>query len=264
MTLRRATTLAFRTLYNAFLLAVVVFMVFPSLVILLLSFSNDSFIRFPPQEWGFRQYTTLVSSPHWIDPLLRSLAIAVTTALIIVPIGLLAVLALHRTSLPGKGGLQFLGLAPLLVPQIAYAVALYVLFVQLGLVGKFHGLVLAHMILALPFVLLISGAAVTRVPVELELAAMSLGASQLRAWLDVTLRLLIPAIVASLIFAFVVSFDEVIMAVFLSGVGQVTLLVAIFSSVRFGVDPVITAISTLLTIVSAVLLSIYAVLRRTQ
>ena len=128
--------------------------------------------------------------------------------------------------------------------------------------GRFGGLLVVHVTLALPFVLLIAGAAIARVPKELELAAQSLGASRARAWRDVTLRLLLPAVAASFIFAFVVSFDEAIVTSFLSGPGFVTLPVAVFNSVRFGVDPVITAIATLLTLATALLLLLYGLLRR--
>jgi putative spermidine/putrescine transport system permease protein len=264
MTARRIMRMLFRILYEGLLVATIVFMVVPSIVVVVLSFSNDAFIRFPPNEWGLRQYDTLLTSGVWGEPFVRSLTLALAVAAVAVPAGLLAVFALNRTAIPGKGTIQFLALAPLLVPGVAYAVAMYLLFTRIGLVGTFGGLVIAHATLALPFVVLISGAAITRVPRELEMAAWSLGASRARAWFDVTLRLLIPAIVASFIFAFITSFDEVVMASFLSAAGYTTLPVAIFSSVRYGVDPVITAISTLLTIATALLLFFYAVLRRAE
>jgi ABC-type spermidine/putrescine transport system permease subunit II len=263
MTAARLLRLVGRALHEALLALVVLFMVAPTAIVLLLSFSNDEFIRFPPTEWGMRQYATLAASDEWIDPLLRSLGLGVAAALLAVLVGLPAVLALYRTAAPGREVAQFLGLGPLLAPSVAYAVALYGLFASLRLLGSFAGLIVVHVTLALPFVLLITGAAIARVPKELELAAQSLGASRRRAWRDVTLRLLLPAVVASFIFAFVVSFDEAIVTSFLSGIGFVTLPVAIFSSVRFGVDPVITAIATLLTGATALLLLLYGLLRRT-
>jgi ABC-type spermidine/putrescine transport system permease subunit II len=141
-------------------------------------------------------------------------------------------------------------------------VALYSLFADLRLLGSFFGLLMVHITMALPFVLLIIGAAISRVPRELELAALSLGASRTRAWRDITLRLLLPALVASFIFAFIGSFDEAIVTSFLASIGFVTLPVEIFSSVRFGVDPVITAIATLLTLATALLMVIYGMMRR--
>lgn len=262
MTTTRALRLAGKALHEAFLALVIIFMIVPSIIVVLLSFSGDEFIRFPPLSWGSRQYVMLATSEEWLEPLRRSLSLGVLSALLAVLIGGSAVLALYRTAAPGKEAAQFLGLGPLLAPSVAYAVALYGLFADLRLLGSFWGLLLVHVTMALPFVLLITGAAIARVPRELELAALSLGASRTRAWRDITLRLLLPALVASFIFCFIVSFDEAIVTSFLSGIGFVTLPVAIFTSVRFGVDPVITAIATLLTLATALLLLIYGMLRR--
>jgi len=264
VTARRVLRPILRGLYVSILAATVVFMLAPSVVVILLSFSNDDFIRLPPTGWGFRQYVTLFSSSEWLQPFWRSLTLAAWTAVVAVPLGLAAVLGLYRTSAPGRGLVQFLGLAPLLVPSIAYAVALYSLLAEARLLGRFEGLVVVHITLALPYVLLIVGAAITRVPRGLEMAALSLGASRLRSWLDITLRLLLPAIVAAGIFAFIGSFDETVITSFLSGTGFVTLPVAIFNNVRYGVDPVITAIATLLTVGTALLLAINVALRRAR
>ena len=262
MSAGRLLRFAGRAAHEGLLALVVIFMMAPTVIVILLSFSSDEFIRFPPGGWGFRQYTTLAGSDKWLEPLGRSLTLGVAAALLAVLVGFPAVLALYRTAAPGREVAQFLGLGPLLAPSVAYAVALYGLFADLRLLGSFGGLLVVHVTLALPFVLLITGAAIARVPRDLELAAMSLGASRTRAWRDVTLRLLLPAVVASFIFAFVVSFDEAIVTSFLSGIGFVTLPAAIFSSVRFGVDPVITAIATLLTVATALLLLVYGLLRR--
>jgi ABC-type spermidine/putrescine transport system permease subunit II len=264
MSARRGLRVVLRALYVSVLAATVVFMLAPSVVVLLLSFSNDAFMRLPPTAWGFRQYATLFSNGEWLTPLVRSITLAAWTAVIAVPVGLAAVLGLYRTAAPGRSFVQFLGLAPLLVPSIAYAVALYSLLAQARLLGRFEGLLAVHITLALPYVLLITGAAITRVPRELEMAALSLGATRPRAWLDITLRLLLPAIVASWIFAFIGSFDETIITSFLAASGFVTLPVAIFSNVRYGVDPVITAIATLLTAGTALLLAANSLLRRSR
>ena len=258
----RVLRLTGKVLYEGLLALVVVFMVVPTVIVVLLSFSGDKFIRFPPQSWGPRQYETLFGSDEWLAPLWRSLCLGFSSALLAVIIGFSAVMALYRTAAPGKELLQFLGLGPLLAPSVAYAAALYSLFADLRLLGSFFGLLMVHITMALPFVLLIIGAAISRVPRELELAALSLGASRTRAWRDITLRLLMPALVASFIFAFIGSFDEAIVTSFLASIGFVTLPVEIFSSVRFGVDPVITAIATLLTLATALLMVIYGMMRR--
>ncbi len=258
----RAARLVLKATHTLFLGAVVLYMILPSVVVIALSFSNDSFIAFPPGEWGFRQYGALFGEDTWLAPFVRSLLIACASALLAVVIGSAAVLALYRTAIRGKNLIQFLGVGPLLVPGVAYAIALYSLFSSLGMLGTTQALILAHTTLALPFVLLIMGAAISRVPPEMELAAMSLGASRFQAWRDITFRFLLPATIASLIFAFITSFDEAVLSSFLVGAGYETLPVAIFNSIRFGVDPVITAISSLLTAGTGALLVAYALLRR--
>jgi ABC-type spermidine/putrescine transport system permease subunit II len=244
--------------------AVALLMIVPSVIVAVLSFSGDAFIKFPPASWGLRQYATLLTSPTWHDPLVRSLGVAVVSASLAVLVGVAATLALHRAGMPGRQLLQIVGIGPLLAPGVAYALALYSLFAWLGLLGTVQAIVLAHAALTVPFVFLITGSAITKVPQDLELAALSLGATRFQAWRDVTFRFLAPAIAASFIFAFVASFDETVVTAFLSGVGFVTLPVAIFHSVRDGIDPVITAIATLLTLGTGALLTMHALLRRSR
>jgi ABC-type spermidine/putrescine transport system permease subunit II len=246
------------------LIAIVLYLVLPTAIVAIVSFSSDTFIEFPPRTYGLRQYSTLLEGSTWLDPFLRSLVIASIVCVASTVIGLAAVLGIHRTSVPGRNLLPMFGIAPLLAPGIAYAVALYSLFAWLKLLDTPEALILAHTTIAVPFSLLIIGSAITRVPRELELAALSLGASRMQAWRDVTLRMLLPAIGASLIFSFIASFDEPVLASFLSPVGFVTLPVAIFNSVRFSVDPVITAIATLLAVGTGLLLGLYALLRRAR
>jgi len=258
---RSFARMAARSLYNLFILGLVVLLLLPSVLVLLLSFSGESFIQFPPPSWGLRQYQTFFSSPQWLIPLSRSLVLGVAVAFLSVVAGTTAVIAFARSRLPGRNMIQIVSLGPLLVPAIAYAIAVYALFARLKLVDTFAGLLIAHTLIAIPYVILIVGAAINRVPQHLELVAMSLGASRWRAYWDVTIPLLMPAIFASLIFAFITSFDEVVMASFLSGSSYLTLPKAIFDSIRYGVDAVITAIATVLMVATAALLSISLVLR---
>jgi len=260
--MRPLLVVGLRALGAALPVLVALFMIMPSVIVAVLSFSGDTFIKFPPRTWGLRQYTTLLTSSVWHDPFFRSLGVASVAAALSVLVGVTATLAVHRGGLPGRHLLQIIGIGPLLAPGVAYAVALYSLFAWLGLLGTVPAIVLAHATLTVPFVFLITGSAITKVPRDLELAALSLGATRFEAWRDVTLRFLAPAIGASFIFAFVASFDETVITAFLSGVGFVTLPVAIFHSVRDGIDPVITAIATLLTVSTGGLLTLHTLLRR--
>jgi ABC-type spermidine/putrescine transport system permease subunit II len=238
------------------------FLLAPAIIVIILSFSNAEFIAFPPPTWGMRQYRTLLESQMWLDAIWLSTRLAVPTAILSALIAVPAAYAIYRTSLPGRSLLSLFGLLSLIVPISAYAVAMYGLYVLLGLLGTKVGIILAHTVLAFPLVLIIVTTALSRIPRELELVAMTLGASRLRAWIGITGRLLIPALVTGFIFAFLASFDEAVFINFLGGPGLVTLPKAIFDSVRFGIDPVITAIATLLIFASAVVVGIASWLER--
>lgn len=218
----------------------------------LLSLSGDSYFTFPPDSWGLRQYREALDDPQWAAAVRYSFEIAVPVALLSAAIAVPTAFAIGRSRLPGRHALYAGGLAGIVIPISAFAIALYGVFAELGLHGTYVGLVLANTILAVPVMLIVVMAGMTRIPVELELAAMAAGASRTRAWLGITARLLVPSIVAGGVLAFVTSFDEAVLIVFLGGVDQTTLPKAILDSARFGVSPVITAVSTLLMIGTSV------------
>jgi ABC-type spermidine/putrescine transport system permease subunit II len=259
----RAIDVVVAVLSRLTIMLTALFLLVPAALVFVLSFSNDPAIRFPPASWGLREYHSFFHSGTWGPAVVQSLEVAVPAALLSVAIAVPAVLAFDRTRLPGRHALRFAGIAPLLIPQVAYAVAMYGIVAQLGLLGTQSGLILAHTAIAMPFVLVIAGATIVRLPKELDLVAMTLGASRLRAWVGITLRLLAPSIFAGFLFAFLTSFDDAVFVSFLSGPGLVTLPKAIFDSVRLGLDPAITAIAALLMAVTAVVLVAANWLRRT-
>jgi putative spermidine/putrescine transport system permease protein len=221
-------------------------MLVPPALVVALSFSGERFFEFPPHSWGLRQYRVLFTDPRWGSALWLSVKIAVPVALLAVVIVVPALFTFHRSRLPARNALQLGGLTGLVLPASAYAVAMYGVFAQTGLLGTYMGLVLADLTLAIPVMLLVTSPALSRIPEELELAAMVAGASRARAWLQITVRLLAPAILAGAVLAFMASFDESVFINFLGGPGQETLPRAILDSVRFGLEPVVTAIATLL------------------
>jgi ABC-type spermidine/putrescine transport system permease subunit II len=247
---------------RAALIATLLFLLAPAIVVVILSFSDAEFISFPPPSWGARQYETLIASEMWLDTIWLSVRIAAPTALLAAAIAVPAAFAIHRTPVPGGHLLSLFGLLSLIVPISAYAVAMYGLYALLGMLGTMPGIILSHTVLAFPLVLIVTTAALSRIPRELELVAMTLGASRLRAWVGITGRLLIPALITGFVFAFLTSFDEAVFINFLGGPGLVTLPKAIFDSVRFGVDPVITAIATLLMLASVTVVGIAAWIER--
>jgi ABC-type spermidine/putrescine transport system permease subunit II len=249
-------------LAHAFAVAVIaLFLLGPIVLVLVLSFSNDTFISFPPESWGVREYRTMLQSPLWSAPIQHSLAIASVVALLVALIGSCAVIAMARTRIPGRRLLLAIAIGPLVVPGVVYAIGAYETFNDLGLAGSRAAFVLAHAVLATPLFLIVASAAITRVPRDLELAAMSLGAGRTRALTDVTLRLMAPAIVAGAVLAFSLSLNEVVVSSFLADASFTTLPVAIYASLRIAVDPVVMAISATLAACAALATAVVLLLR---
>lgn len=246
---------------TGFIVLVVAFLLAPVAVTVILSFSGDSFFAFPPESWGLRQYDQLLASSSWIDAVRYSFEIAIPVAIICGLLAVPTVLVIGRSRLPGRSALLAAGMTGLIIPISAYAVAMYGVFAQFGLLGTYPGLIIANTVIALPLMLVVVAAAMSQVPPDLELAAMVSGASRTRAWVGITLPLLLPAILAGGVLAFITSFDEAVFINFVGGAGQITLPKAIFDSVRFGVDPLITAIAVLLMLGTSLLMVLALKLR---
>lgn len=248
-------------LFRGLVGAVALFLLAPAVVVVVMSFSDTSFLAFPPRDWGFRQYVSLADSPVWQGATVKSLVVAVPAALLAVAAATLLVIGLQRSRLRLKDSLVALTSVPLLIPGVALAVALYEFFAQVELLDSYLGLILAHCAVILPLAVLVMWPAIRAISADLELAAMTLGASRARAWFGVTVRLLMPAVLAGLILTFLTSFDEATLVSFLAGPSTTTLPKAILDSVTTGVDPTITAIASLLIVVTAVLMVAAELLR---
>lgn len=257
-----AKAFAERAFFGVILGLILAFLIVPAVLVFVLSFSNDANIAFPPRSWGVRNFETLAGEPAWGRAAVLSLGIAVSVAGLSALIAVPAAFAMERTRLAKLPILSFLAILPLLVPQAAYAIGMYMVMVQIGLLGHAAGLVAAHVAICFPYVFVIVRSQLSRMSPELDLVAMTLGASRRRAWIGISLRLLLPTIFSGALFAFLISFDEAVFANFLSGPGLITLPKSIFDSVRLGVDPVITAIATLLMVFTALVLAAAAILRR--
>ncbi|HEX4814673.1 MAG TPA: ABC transporter permease [Nonomuraea sp.] len=255
----RLGTLAFRALVALTAL----FLLAPALVVVAMSFSETSYLSFPPQGLGLRQYRSLLTSDVWGVVTVRSLVVALPVALLAVGAATLLVVGLERTRLPYKNVLVAASTLPMLVPGVALAVAVYGLLASLRALDTYTGIILAHTVITLPLAVLILWPAIRAISRDLELAAMTLGAGRARAWWDTTVRLLGPAVAASMITVFLTSFDEAVLVSFISGPRTTTLPKAILDSVITGVDPTITAVAGLLILLTAVLMTAgEALLRR--
>jgi ABC-type spermidine/putrescine transport system permease subunit II len=231
------------------------FMAVPAATVVVMSFAGGANLVFPPTSWGFQQYHTAFTNGVWIPAISESLKIGIPVSVLAVAVGLPAALALQRSRLPMSGLVRLFGVAPLVVPAVAYAVAMYGFMAQIGIIGSYWGLVFADCMLVIPFVVIVIESSLSRIPRDLELVAMTLGASRSRAIVGITLRLLLPAIAASFLLCFITNFDEAVFVNFLSGPGVTTLPKAIFNSLRTGLDPSITAVATVLMVISSALVA---------
>ncbi len=232
----------------------VVFLLTPAIMVVVMSLSGDSFLAFPPHHWGVRQYSSLWDSQQWRGYALNSIKVGIPATALAVAASTLLVLALGRSRLRGKNLLLAFCTLPMMIPGVALALALYGFLARLHALDTYPGVIAAHTVICLPLALFVLWPAMQATSPDLEKAAMVLGAGRARAWWDTTIRLLTRPILAAAIIAFVTSFDEATLVVFLSGPTTMTLPRAIFDSVSTGVDPVITAIASLLILVTAALL----------
>jgi putative spermidine/putrescine transport system permease protein len=236
-------------------------LVAPTLIVIPLSLTSQRSFRFPPRGWSLRWYDNIWSDPAWRDALLASLRIAVLVTVVATIVGTAAALGLHRTNSRIARLSTGVLLAPMIVPGIVAAVAIYSVFLHWGLTGTVTGFVLAHVGLAIPFVVVAVTASLRGTDPAQGRAAASLGASPLQTFWLVTLPAIRPGVASGALFAFVTSFDEVVAATFLQSPQIRTLPVQMFVSVTNQVDPTIAAVATLVTLVTTVLVVIPLTLR---
>lgn len=241
-------------LLNAYVYLVLCFLVVPILIILPMAFSETGYITFPPKGFTWQWFGAFFQSPQWMSATAFSGKIAFFTALASALIGLCASYAIVR----GKGALatvfQTLLIGPIVVPHIALAIALYLLFQTIGLTETTTGYVIAHTIIALPFCVFTIVAALSQVNPALEDAAMCCGANRFLAFRAVTLPLIWPNVLSGALFAFVISFDEPVISFFLAGVRDKTLPRMMFDDIEQNLTPVIPAIAVMLTLLSILVL----------
>ena len=241
-----------------------IFLIAPSLIVIPMSFSAGETLSFPPPGYSLRWYENFFTQPEWQSAARNSMIVAVLTTIVATVLGTGISIALMRGSVPARNLATSLFLTPMIVPAIVTAVAVYGLYVRFRLVGTVQGLVLAHTVLALPFVMINVSAVLQGMDIRLEHASRSLGATPVRTFFLVTLPLIRPGILAGALFAFITSFDELVVALFISGDRAATLPVQIWSGLRFEINPTVAAVSTLLIVLSTASLGLAGLLRRQQ
>jgi putative spermidine/putrescine transport system permease protein len=244
----------------AIVAAVLLFLVAPIFVVVPLSLSKEPFFTLPVKEYSVRWYVDFFGNPRWLDALWNSLAVATCATVLATVLGTSCALGLARPEFPGRRIAMAIVLSPMIVPIVIVAVGCYLFYGRLGLVNTRPGLILAHTALALPFVAITVGATLSTYDTNQTRAARSLGAPPLATFLRVTLPAIAPGVISGAIFAFAVSFDEVVVALFLTAAEQRTLPVQMFSGIRDQINPTIMAAATILLTASVLLFGVATLL----
>lgn len=237
-----------------FAVLVAIILVGPALILVPLSFTAQASFVFPPESWSTRWYVNFFADEEWTAALLSSVRIAVIVMILATTMGTLAAFAIVRSRSRLAGAAQALIIAPRVVPTVIVAVAVYPVFLVWGLTSTVTGFVLVHTALAIPFVVISVAAGLQTFDERLETAAANLGSNQWRRFRRISLPLLMPSIASGAVFAFITSFDEVIVSLFLQGPFLRTLPVKMFSSIQDRIDPTIAAASTLILCLATMLI----------
>ncbi len=233
---------------------IMLLLVIPTFIVIPMSFSDSQYLEFPPSTWSLRWYYEYFESSKWMRATLTSLQIGVLTMLVATPLGTAAAYALfvsgHRLA---RAIFVFL-ITPMIVPVILIAIGTFYAFGRVGLNNSITGLVLAHTALAAPLVMIVITAALRTYDLNQERVARSLGATRWKAFFVITLPQIKFSVLTAALLSFLTSFDEVIVAIFVSGGSNATLTKHMFAALRDYIDPTIAAISTVMIVISTVLL----------
>jgi len=246
-----------------------VFLIFPILIMFPLSFNAEPYFTFTPEMlsldpagYSTQWYEKFFTSSTWQAAVRNSLVIAFFSTLISTFLGTLAALGLSRPEFPFKTTIMGILISPMVVPLIISAAGMFFFYSRIGLQGSFIGVILAHAALATPFVVITVTATLVGFDHSLTRAAASLGSAPTRTFFHITVPLITPGVISGALFAFITSFDEVVVVLFVGSVNQRTIPWAMFSGIREQISPTILAVASILVTFSIILLTVLELLRR--
>ncbi len=242
-------------------IAVVTFLLAPLVAILPLAFTSSVFLTYPVPGYSTRWFEELATADAWRRAIVNSLVIGVGTTVLATVLGTAASLGLRNRGIPLLGAIRTLFLLPMVVPAVVLGVGMQVLFVRLGIANSYLGVIIAHTIVAIPFVVVSVSGALAGIDRRVELAAESLGASPTTVFRRVTLPLAMPGVLSGAVLAFATSLDEVVLTLFVAGPNQRTLARQMFSTIRENISPAIAA-AAFIFIVGTIAFALLAVLVR--
>ena len=251
-----------RWLHRAWCAAVLAFLLLPIAAVIPLSFSSGSFLSYPLPGWSLRWYEEVLGGGKWLQALLNALRVGVAATVLAVLLGTLAALGLARQRGWWAGALKALMLSPMIVPVILVAVGSYFFLAPLQLTSSFTGLILAHTVIAVPFVVVPVLTALDGLDPNLARAAAACGATPTTTFFRVTLPSIVPGMASGALFAFAASFDDVVIALLVAGPEQRTLPREMFSGLRDSITPALTAVATIMIVFSTTLFLLMQGLQR--
>jgi putative spermidine/putrescine transport system permease protein len=245
------------------------FLIAPIIVFIPLSFNAEPYftytrgmLTFDPAAYSMRWYNEFFSSTSWLTSVRNSVIIATFATLIATTLGTIAALGLSRKHMPFRGIIMGLLISPMIVPLIISAAGMFFFYSSIGLAGTFPGVIMAHAALGTPFVVITVTATLVGYDHTLSRAAASLGADSVTIFRKVTMPLILPGVISGALFAFITSFDEIVIVLFVAGVDQRTIPREMWSGIREQISPTILAVATILVLVSIALLTTVELLRR--
>lgn len=242
-------------------LAAFAYLVLPVLIVIPISFGSSRYLQFPPPGWSLEWYQTFFSESMWIRSMVNSVKLGFAVAAVSTVVGTAAAFGLVRGQLRGQRLLLAFLLSPMIVPVIITAISIYGFYARVGLVGNFLGILTAHTILATPLVVVNVAASLQRFDPVIERASMSLGATPLRTFWSVTLPNILPGVLSGSLFAFITSFDELVVVMFVGG-STMTLPRKIWDDLVVLIEPTQAAASTVLIVISTLAFGLWALLQR--
>lgn len=230
------------------------FLFLPILIVIPVSFTPKRYLSWPGSEWSLRHYQSLVGEDGWYESILDSMLVATSAAVLALALGTLFAVANWRLNNGFTRRMRIMMLLPMIVPPIVHAVAFYQAWATLGLLDTYLGLILVHTMKALPFVILAVSASLVNLDPRLEQASRSLGANARETLFLVLLPQIKPGMIAGAIFAFITSWDEIIVAIFLTSRSVYTLPKRIWDGIFDNVDPAIASIGTIMIVLTCIAL----------
>ena len=245
------------------------FLITPIVVVMPLSFNAEDFftftpemLRFDPEGYSLKHYRDFLTNPEWTNAVKNSLIIAPVATLISVTLGTLAAIGLSQSHVPGKRAIMAILISPMIVPLIISATGMYFFYSKIGIVGTYWGVVLAHAVLGIPFVIITVTATLVGFDKSLTRAAANMGANPVTTFFRVQMPLILPGVISGGLFAFITSFDEVVVVLFIGSAELQTLPWQMFTGLREQISPTILAAATILVAISICLLTTVEILRR--